>query len=271
MISRDVVDLGHGSYQISDFKLDNYYVVVGASRVAVIDCGCGLGDPMTEIRQISSLPVILILTHGHADHCGNAFHFNEVYMSPADKGLFTKMWGRDFISFYVHTRAPLRNPGDGIIDQLLELVPSSVPASFDFRPLADGQIFDLGGRELEVIATPGHTPGSVSVLDRSARLMYTGDAANDSSIIPNRPGGTRAEIIEFRSSIGKLLNRSDEFDHTCPGHDGVKYDLSILRDYAILCDSLLEGSLVGNYEERGIRKGRVARRGSVELWYEADA
>lgn len=269
---REITPIRDGSVQISDYRLDNYYLVIGEERAALIDCGCGLGDPLAEVRTLTDLPVFVILTHGHADHCGTAHLFDEVHMHPADHEVAMSMWGVDFIRFYVETRAPLRNPREGIVEELLRLVPDTVPADgFAFQPLADGQVFDLGGRELEILATPGHTPGSVSVLDRRSRLLYTGDAANLSSIIPSKEGGTRAEIEEFRASMAAMLARGDEFDLTCPGHDGLTYEKDVLRDYLTLCEGILDGSVTGAYEEAGIRKGRVARRGRVELWYEADA
>ena len=51
----------------------------------------------------------------------------------------------------------------------------------EMLPLKDRQVFDLGGRKLEVIATPGHTPGEIVLLDAANRIVFTGD--NDNSLV----------------------------------------------------------------------------------------
>jgi len=50
-------------------------------------------------------------------------------------------------------------------------IPSMKPTAL----LHDGDIIDLGGRRLEVICTPGHSPGSMCLLDRQNRILFTGD------------------------------------------------------------------------------------------------
>lgn len=270
-MKREITPLGNDSFQISDFRLDNYYIVVGERRAAVIDSGCGLTDPLAEIHEITDLPLTLICTHGHTDHVGNAYQFDDVYMHPADEEVVKSLgYSPDFVKWYVETRAPLRNPGEEVLKVLLGRVPETMPQNFDFRPITGGEKFDLGGRELEIIATPGHTPGSLSVLDYKARLLYTGDALNGSSIIPTKEGGTRDEISQFLESLKIMLAHGEHFDYTCPGHDGVRYDRSLITDYMSLCEGLLSGELKGDYEEIGIRAGKVVRQGQAEFWYEAD-
>lgn len=271
--TKEVTRLAEGSHQISDYRLDNYYLVVGTERAALIDCGCGLGDTWAEIREITDLPVTVILTHGHVDHIGTAHQFDDVWMNPADDEVARGMFGKpDMIRWYVETRTPLRNPGPGHVEAISATIPDELPAMFDYQPLVDGQAFDLGGgRVLTAHATPGHTPGSMVVLDPTARLLYTGDSLNESSIIPSKEGGTRDEIAEFRASVARMADLSDHFDGTCPGHDGTIISKQLIADHLALCDGLLDGSLAGEYEEVGIRKGKVVRRGLAELWYEADA
>ena len=50
-------------------------------------------------------------------------------------------------------------------------------------PLSEHQIFDLGGRSLEVLFTPGHTPGSVVFLDRKNKFLFAGDSVVSTPIL----------------------------------------------------------------------------------------
>lgn len=271
LLTRPVTELASGVYQISDYKLVSYYLIIGSTKAALIDAGAGLDDPWPDIKKLTDKPVTLLLTHGHPDHIGNAYYFDEIWMNNADKELATK-YNDDVEGFkdYVRTRTPRRNPGEGHAEFLESLVPDTRPPMFEFSDLVDGQQVDLGDRTLEIIATPGHTPGSLSILDGTSRLLITGDALNESSIIPNKEGGTRDEIAAMAATLRKMQAREADFDQTCPGHDGTTLDKQLISDFLYLCDGLLDGSLVGEYEESGIRAGKVVRQGMAELWYEAD-
>ena len=61
------------------------------------------------------------------------------------------------------------------------------------------------------------------------------------------------------------------FDRLGVGHDEFTISKQIVKDYYDLTTGLLDGSIVGAYEETGFRKGDVARLGMAELWYQCDA
>jgi glyoxylase-like metal-dependent hydrolase (beta-lactamase superfamily II) len=46
-------------------------------------------------------------------------------------------------------------------------------------PVKDGHVFRLGERDVQVIALPGHTPGSICLLDSKTRSLFTGDTMNE--------------------------------------------------------------------------------------------
>lgn len=116
-------------------------LVIGDARAALIDCGMGYDhDLMKVIRSYTALPVVLLITHGHDDHVGNAALFDARYMNPSDA--------------------------------------SKLPHPFSFAPLADGDMIDLGNVVLEVFAMPGHTDGAVCFLNTQEHYALTGDSVN---------------------------------------------------------------------------------------------
>jgi glyoxylase-like metal-dependent hydrolase (beta-lactamase superfamily II) len=111
----------------------------------------------------------------------------------------------------------------------------------------------------------------VCYLDKKTRILFSGDTVNKGIIIINKPEGTEKELAIYRDSIAKIWARKNEFDKLAIGHDGGLLYKGIVKDYLDLANGILDGSIVGRYEEVGIRKGVVARLGAAELWYRCDA
>ncbi|MCB1247242.1 MAG: MBL fold metallo-hydrolase, partial [Acidimicrobiia bacterium] len=128
-----------------------YFVYRGGSAVLVDTGVAGSEDAISEVLGDIGLgwDVVsdIVLTHRHGDHIGSIVPVASLAPDAT-----------------VHI-------GAGDIDALPEL--PGGPAS----ALSDGDVvFDL-----EVIETPGHTPGHISVLDTSAGILIAGDALNNNS------------------------------------------------------------------------------------------
>jgi hydroxyacylglutathione hydrolase len=119
------------------------YIIEGEEKAMLIDTGTDCKDLDKVISKITSKPLVVVITHMHPDHAGNMGYFEEVWIHPADTVLL-HMFGKDYRG--------------------------------KIRFAEDGQVFDLGGKEIEVAHMPGHTPGSIVLLDREAGDCYTGDA-----------------------------------------------------------------------------------------------
>lgn len=88
-------------------------------------------------------------------------------------------------------------------------------ASGDFTPIVEGNILDLGDRPLEIIALPGHTPGSIAVLDINARVLISGDPIQDGMIFMF---GVQREMHAYLKSLRKLDSYRSRFDTIYPSH-----------------------------------------------------
>ena len=161
-------------YGIYDPMAVYIYLVLGNKAAVVYDTGYGIAPIMPVVRQITDLPVICLLGHGHIDHANGAYQFGEAWISEEDFELCLRHTGKT-------ARA-------GVLEYLAE---SGVqpPKDFDtnayiaadradLKKMSEGQIFDLGGKSLEVVKMEGHTHGSVGLLVREERVLLTSDAAN---------------------------------------------------------------------------------------------
>ncbi len=98
--------------------------------------------------------------------------------------------------------------------------PGYDPAAYRVRPatvtrsLVDGDVIDLGDRRLRILHLPGHTPGSIVVLDEDLRWLYTGDVVYDGALLDEMVG---ADIPSYVASMRRLLTLDVALVH--PGHD----------------------------------------------------
>lgn len=130
------------------------YVVAGADKAMVIDTMIGFVDVRREAEALTGKPLICVNTHGHSDHIGGNWAFDTALMHPADLPLVDEF----------------------LDDPEVQAVLGENKLSFPgFRPVADSEIFDLGGLELQAFHFPGHTAGEIVLLDRADRILFTGD------------------------------------------------------------------------------------------------
>jgi glyoxylase-like metal-dependent hydrolase (beta-lactamase superfamily II) len=146
------------------------YLILGDKQALLFDTGMGIGDIRKVTSELTSLPVIVLNSHTHHDHVGGNWQFNTVSGMNTD---FTRQNARGSREDAQREIAPGEICG--------ELPAGFNPKTYETRPWHiqsyrhDGEVIDLGGRALEIIATPGHTPDAISLLDRAHGLLFTGD------------------------------------------------------------------------------------------------
>ena len=85
----------------------------------------------------------------------------------------------------------------------------------DVCPLWEGDVIDLGYWKFEVILTPGHTPGSIMLLEREKRMLISGDTIQDGDIFMF---GVGRNMQAFQHSLKKMITMADAFDSIWPSH-----------------------------------------------------
>ena len=203
--------LEEGLWLLDDAGESTCYVLAGRQRAMVIDTVNGVENLLEIVRELTDLPLIVVNTHGHCDHIyGNVF-FDEAWMHPADNALAA-----------VHFA--MRESG-------AEPCP--------FRPLEVGQRIDLGGEEVEIVGLPGHTSGSVGVLDKKRRLLFSGDGLNPHiwmQLEESLPVAClRDTILALKAAHGA------DFDRLLTGHARDYASAALLDDMLRGCEELLRG------------------------------
>ena len=161
------------TYAISEYKHweeTHSYLLIGEKRALLIDTGLGVADIKTVVDSLTSLPVAVVTTHVHWDHIGGHGLFDNTAVHEAEKAWLAG-------NFPIPLEAVKKN---------LTLKPCAFPQEFDIekyhiyqgeptQTLRDGQILDLGNRQVQVIHTPGHSPGHCCFYEAQRKYLYSGD------------------------------------------------------------------------------------------------
>lgn len=172
------------------------YLVLGEKRALLFDTGMGISDLRKVTSELTRLPIVVLNSHTHDDHVGDNWQFETIYGMDTD---FTRQNARGSRADAQAEVAP---------DQICGSLPKGFdPKTYVTRPWKitsythDGDRIDLGGRTLEVLATPGHTPDAISLIDRANGLLFTGDTYYPATIWLYRP---ETDFAAYDASIRRL-------------------------------------------------------------------
>jgi len=187
------------------------YLIVGEKKALLFDTGMGISDIKKVVAELTTLPVMVLNSHTHDDHVGGNWEFDSVYA--------------------VDTAFTRNNALGSWDDAQEEVTPDQIcgplPAGFDAkkystRPwkirgfLHDGDRFDLGGRIIELMATPGHTPDAITLIDRANGLLFTGDTFYPARIWLFRP---ETDPVEYSASIRRLATLAPQIKIVLGSHN----------------------------------------------------
>jgi glyoxylase-like metal-dependent hydrolase (beta-lactamase superfamily II) len=172
------------------------YLIVGEKRALLFDTGMGISDIKKVTSELTKLPIIVLNSHTHDDHVGGNWQFPDVY------GMDTDFTRKNAMGSQEDAQAEVTP------DQICGTIPAGFdPKTYVTRPwkitavILDGDRLDLGGRKLEVLATPGHTPDAISLIDRANGLLFTGDTYYPAPIWLFRP---ETDLAAYAASIRRL-------------------------------------------------------------------
>lgn len=183
------------------------FLLAGARQALLIDAGMKVKGLTALARQVTDLPLALLNTHADIDHIAADSEFEHIYLSPFE---------------LCHPEMRHRR-------------------SDTVCALWDADTLDLGDRTLEIVALPGHTPGSVAVLDRESGALFSGDPIQRNGRI--FMFGPLRSLAAYIISLERLMRRSDEIGPIWPSHGDCPLTMDVVA-------ALIEGA-------RGIESGAL--------------
>lgn len=191
---------------------ESIYIVEGSQRALLIDAGTAIRDLDKIVAGITSKPVTLVATHVHGDHTGSAVnYFSEIWINAAD----------------------------------MVNVPSNMRGyKGKINYLSDGQVFDLGDREIEVVFTPGHTPGSTTFFDKEKGYGFSGDAFGSTNLLLTTNFST---LLNTCTRVERYMEKYG-IGYMYPGHyHGSNAEtLQRVKDMKMMSEEMLDGTRHGS-------------------------
>ncbi|HHV95256.1 MAG TPA: MBL fold metallo-hydrolase [Clostridiaceae bacterium] len=204
----DIIQINDTNWRVEDNGV-RFFLLSGTEKALLIDSGRNTPNAKQIAESITKLPIMLLNTHADPDHISGNGSFGYFYMHPEEED-----------NYRAH----------GGVGSIL--------------PVKENDIIDLGNRPLKIIFIPGHTPGSIAVLDINNRVLISGDTIQDGNIFMFKEHRNLSKYVE---SLKKLSMYTDEFDIIYPSHGSFPV-------YPELIASLIEGA---EQIINGTAKGKV--------------
>jgi glyoxylase-like metal-dependent hydrolase (beta-lactamase superfamily II) len=197
------------------YEAVNSFLVVGSERAVLFDTGMGIARISDLVRKITALPVTVLNSHTHFDHVGGNREFDDVRNLDV---AFSNASALGEVSDELRDYASHSLDEDRVCGALPAGVTShkyAIPAWPITSRIRDGERLDLGGRTLEVLQTPGHTPDSLCLLDAANGLLFTGDTFYSGEVYLWAP---ETDVTGYAASIAKLVRLAPDLKLLLPAH-----------------------------------------------------
>jgi glyoxylase-like metal-dependent hydrolase (beta-lactamase superfamily II) len=206
-----IIKINPNTWRIEDGGV-RFFLLTGTEKALLIDSGMMVNNAKEIAETLTDLPVFLLNTHADRDHIGSNEEFESFYMHPAEE-------------------ANYRRSGKG--GRLI--------------PVQDGDELDLGHRKLRIIHLPGHTPGSIAVLDTASRVLISGDPVQEHGRI--FMFGDQRNMNDYMRSLEKLEQMAGEFDELWPSHADIPLKPDTIGRLIDGAGKVMNGEMSGRPEE----------------------
>ena len=174
------------------------YLLNGTERSLLIDTGLGICNIYDEVERLTDKPVTAVATHIHWDHIGGHKYFPEFYAHGEELSWLNGEFplSAETVKGMVIDRCDLPEGFDVSTYSMFQGKPT--------RILKDGDLIDIGGRIIEVLHTPGHSPGHMCFWEKERGYLFTGDLVYKGTLFAYYPSTDPAAYLNSLEKIAAL-------------------------------------------------------------------
>ncbi|XP_026858651.2 metallo-beta-lactamase domain-containing protein 2 [Electrophorus electricus] len=197
----------------------NIWLIRGSHQDVVIDAGLGLRSLPEYINAKGLLgddtkrrnPLLAIGTHVHFDHSGGLHQFQQVGVHKAEVDALANGDNFETVTWLSDSEI-VEDPSPGWTARQYR-----VKAVQPTHILQEGDVINLGDRQLTVLHLPGHSRGSICLHDRDNKVLFSGDVVYDGSMIDWLPYSTVGDYVRSCRRLVEMVDR-EEVELVMPGH-----------------------------------------------------
>jgi len=202
----EIIQINDTTWRIEDGGV-RFFLLLGTEKALLVDSGMRTQNAKQIAESVTKLPIMLLNTHADPDHISGNGSFDCFYMHPDEEDYYRAHGGLGAI-----------------------------------LPVEDNDIIDLGDRPLKIIFIPGHTPGSIAVLDIKNRVLISGDSVQGGNIFMFKEG---RNLPLYAESMKKLSMYTDEFDVIYPSHGSFPVSPDLIAKLAEGAEQIINGTVEG--------------------------
>jgi len=243
---------------VHDLMQANIWHVRGRESDLLVDAGMGLGDLPSALAAwglAGERPLLLVVTHAHADHHGGAHRFWPRIVHPIEAAglseesdwhplladeyppdLWEALAAEEYGDEGPESASAGGGSGTGVPHDglLVSALPSAgfVPAEHTVVPavpalqMSEGDVVDLGDRRFRVLHLPGHSPGSIGLWEERSGMLFAGDVIYMGALLDELDGSS---IADYCATMRRLLDLPVEIVYA--GH-GAPFSGERMREQA---------------------------------------
>ena len=205
-MSYEIIEINSNTWRIEDSGV-RVFLLAGSDKALLIDTGMNLPNALEIARSLTDLPVELLNTHADRDHISGNGGFDSFYMSPSEEPNYRSSGGKGTII-----------------------------------PVFQGDIIDLGGRSVEIVELPGHTPGSVGVIDSECKALISGDPIQDGRIFMF---GKFRDMNKYIESLKVLSQYDGRYSEIWPSHGSFPLSPAVVSELIEAASKIQKGEISG--------------------------
>ncbi len=210
------------------------YLIVGSKSALLFDTGNGMGDIKAIVDQLTDKPISVMNSHSHFDHIGGNYQFDNILSVSTEFSVVrSRGMQNESVTTEASPQALCKALPQGVTKDNHKIRPYSIT-----REVVEGEVIDLGGRQLEILRIPGHTDDSIALLDAQAGFLWTGDSFYEGPIWLYAP---ETDLLDYKKSIARLAALVPNLTALFPAHNTPRARPGLLLETQQAFDVVLAG------------------------------
>lgn len=229
VVARDVhaiLEPGHWEQVIS-------YLILGKETAVLLDTGMGIADIHRVVSGLTDKPLTVVNSHYHWDHIGDNHRFDHIAIHEAEASLLEEDAPPELLREAMRAENFWGVPPPDFDPGSYHILPSKAD-----HLLREGDVLDLGGRRLQVLHTPGHSPGSICLLSEEEQLLFTGDTVYAGPVYVQFED---SDLGAYHESMERLSGLASRLELVLPGHNRTPLEPDILVEMAEGFEQIVSG------------------------------